>query len=433
MADEIKITASAVAQTGQTSNEETWEYQKKYDSGNCLTVNAVIKNKNITGAPVITVQENPFKSGKQIQNISKAFCKDAMIYEKIGPTKSQIKQEIVTYEKKLNDLQNGVDDGASYEILGGYNKNKSLKEQIQASIDKFKEQYNSAPEDSDMDEATYQLNTKEDGSYQSNMEAVKSGKVFYLDFVNWDANRDISPGSSFILEDSEDDKDSSATDSFVPPAFLSDDEKFTKEKEVTDKYVQAMGIDYMSLQSVCRRDDGYDYYYTRTVKDFPETYADTYLGTQTISSEGVIVNKLWTAESLHIVSRNGEVVFVEWKNPSKIVSVDNENVQTKSWDEIQKIFLKQADYLLSPEPHNSENGTNSTVFAKVTGMVINRIEFGLTKIIIKNSNTYKLIPTWSFLGYDSNYVQKGVNTGAQICFITINAIDGSIIDRGVMY
>ena len=56
---------------------------------------------------------------------------------------------------------------------------------------------------------------------------------------------------------------------------------------------------------------------------------------------------------------------------------------------------------------------------------------------MKNSrDDYKLIPTWSFMGYEtspSRPEQEGVNTGAEVCFITINAIDGTVIDRGLMY
>ena len=195
-----------------------------------------------------------------------------------------------------------------------------------------------------------------------------------------------------------------------------------------------MGINYMSLQSVCRSENGYDYYYSRTVNGFPETYTKTYLGTQTIDSEGIIVMDLWKPEYLHIQTQNGKAVYVKWNNPSEVVTIDNENVLTKSWEEIQKKFLNQMDYLLSPRgPVGTGDQINSPVFSENTEIVINRIEFGLTKIIMKDTKEYKLIPTWSFMGYDSNYAKKDVNTGAEICFLTINAIDGTIIDRGLMY
>ena len=58
---------------------------------------------------------------------------------------------------------------------------------------------------------------------------------------------------------------------------------------------------------------------------------------------------------------------------------------------------------------------------------------GLTKLLMPNSESYKLIPTWSFLGYDGAVPSQADDAGAAICFVTINALDGSIVDRGNMY
>ena len=68
-----------------------------------------------------------------------------------------------------------------------------------------------------------------------------------------------------------------------------------------------------------------------------------------------------------------------------------------------------------------------------TAIHINRIELGLTKLLMPNSESYKLIPTWSFLGYDEGFSSQATDVGAEICFVTINALDGSIVDRGNMY
>ncbi len=434
----IKQTASPTNKTGQMNDEEKWEYQREYESGHRLTVDAVIMNKNMTGIPVVSVKEKPFEGGEQIKNIVKVFCPDAKVYDRVGVTKSQIEEEIIMYEKQLYRLENGLDDGEQIgiEIAGGYDPNKSLVEQIKATIDKLKEDYNTAPDDSNLKDATYQFTIK-GGSHQSNMNAVTNGHVTSADFVNWSSDDSIYLGSTFLMKDSEylsSGDGIKILDNFVTPISLSEDDAFTKEKETIDHYVREMGINYMSLQSVCRSDIGYDYYYTRTMNGFPETYANTFLGTQTIDSDGVIVTNLWKPEYLHIETQNEKVVSVTWNNPSEVTNIDNENVQVLPWERIQEIFLKQMDYLLSLEPLSNTNETNAIVFPKETEIVVTRIELGLTKILMKdNINDYKLIPTWSFMGYDKNLVQEGVNTNAEICFVTINAIDGTIIDRGLMY
>ena len=149
-----------------------------------------------------------------------------------------------------------------------------------------------------------------------------------------------------------------------------------------------------------------------------------HIGTTSTGTDGsAVFMDLWEPEYLYIEIQDGEVVKAAWKNPSDITHIDNENVQTKSWEEIKDIFIDQMEYLLSPE-------TDS----KKTEVFINRIELGLTKILMKNStDDYKLIPTWSFSGYDQDTNPESEKVGAPICFITINAIDGSVIDRGLMY
>lgn len=434
----IKQTAALDGPTTQTVEEEIWEYQKVYDSGNCLTVNAEILNEKMSGIPVVSLQEKPFSSGEQIKKIVDVFCPEAKVYDVEGVTKSQIQEQIVVYEQQLSQLKNGTNNGdqAGIEIIGGYDPEKSLEEQIRASIEQLKQDYENAPDDSNLPEASFQLESEEDGSLQSNMLAIKNGHSVSCNFVNWSSDDSIYLGSTFLLDgllSESEDSENHLLDSFINPSDINANENFMNEKDICDTYVKDMGIDYMSLQSVCIYSNGYDFYYTRTMNGLPETYANTYLGTQTIDSDGIIVMDLWTSEYLRISIINGKVVSAKWNNPSEVVTVDNENVQTKYWEEIKEIFLKHMDYVLSPEPISNGGGTETTIFSDETEIVINRIEFGLTKVIMENSNKYKLIPTWSFLGYDSNYVQKGVNQGAKVCFVTINAIDGSVIDRGLMY
>jgi hypothetical protein len=90
---------------------------------------------------------------------------------------------------------------------------------------------------------------------------------------------------------------------------------------------------------------------------------------------------------------------------------------------------------MTPEPISK--GNKESVFFQKTEVHINRIELGLTKILIKDSkDDYKLIPTWNFMGYEtyaSDPAQEGINRGAGECIMTINAIDGTVIDRGLMY
>ncbi|MCL2671726.1 MAG: DUF6034 family protein [Clostridiales bacterium] len=140
---------------------------------------------------------------------------------------------------------------------------------------------------------------------------------------------------------------------------------------------------------------------------------------------------LWKREYLCFEVQDGAIVKINWENPSQILGVDNENVQILPWEEIQNLFYTQMDFLLLPEL-----AQEFTLDARLgtKEVHISRVEFGLTKILLKDSRSnYKLIPTWSFMGYTESTVSDGESQGATICFLTLNAIDGSLIDLGLMY
>ena len=167
------------------------------------------------------------------------------------------------------------------------------------------------------------------------------------------------------------------------------------------------------------------YYFVREVNGFPETYVKTYFGTQALGADGYPVMNLWTQEYVEAVVQAGKLVSLKWQNPSEIVQIDNENAKLLPWDTIEQRCKEQLDRMLTPATYSPSG--------EPTAIHINRIELGLTKLLMPNSKSYKLIPTWSFLGYDEAATSRADDAGAAICFVTINALDGSIVDRGNMY
>lgn len=422
------------AEPTQVGSEHSWKYEKEYDSGNRLFVDAVMVHTDAGQLPVLSVAPKMFEDGEQLKKIVEALYPEAKVYEAGFLTKSQIQENIILYEKELHKLQSGLDDKkeATVEIIGGYDPDESLKEQLRASIEQLKIDYQKAPDDSDLKETSFELENKEDGSYQANMRAVTKDATMDIDFVNWET------GSSFYLESSLwTHENSGIYDRFVTPESLEEDAGFTEAKERAEKYVRDMGLEYMSLNSVSRGEGCYSFYFARTHSSLQETYVYQHSGTTVTGVDGAPVIYLWKPEYLYLEIQNDEAVKVRWENPSEVIRIDNESVATKPWEEIQEIFKKQMDYLMSPSPSGNADPSNSTFFFEKTDVYINRVELGLTKVLMKDSkDDYKLIPTWSFLGYensDSRPVQEGVNIGGEVCYLTINAIDGTVIDRGLMY
>jgi hypothetical protein len=421
----IKQTAPSTDQTvGENDTEERWEYQKAYDSGNRLNVDAVIINKNKADIPVISVCEKPFEGGQQLKSIVDVFCPGAKVLENVGFTKQHLDQEILEVKELIFRVENDMPLYQGTTEIIPDNQKENFLQQLNDAIEYYEQELETAPDISEVDEASFEF--REEGySFQSNMQAVIDDRVVYFDFVNWD-----KPGSDFYLRDAKYESDEQIA-SFKSPSSLSDDDTFLKEKETIDAILREMGIDYMALDSVSKNKHGYCFYYTREANDFQETYAKTYLGE--VQTEGEVAMDLFESEHFEIETRDGQVVKANWHNPTEVIKEDNSNVRVLPWEQIQEIYKKQMDYMLSPDSE-SAGESDGMIFLKDTEIHINKIELGLTKVLMKDSGgDYKLIPAWSFMGYDTHYVQEGPEHGSDICFLTINAIDGTVIDRGLMY
>ncbi len=428
-----KTAGPTEAPAKQTENAEPkWAYEKEYDSGNRLFVDAVMHNTNADKLPVLSVVPKMFENGEQLRKITSIFCPDSdtKIYDQGDTaTKQQLEQAIMDVRNEIFNVENNLPPYPGADPVPEEKKAHYIQE-LNDAIVYYEQQMSTAVEESDLKEASYEL-VDRGSSFQSNMNAKTNDAMIYISFINWDMG-----GSDFLLKSTLFDEQNVGTYAeYVMPVSLEDDTEFVKASAKAEQYVAEMGIDYMSVSSVCKGEGSYSFYYTRNYKGLQETYVKGFIGTTITAVDFGPEIFLWEPEYLYIEIQNGSVVVFEWHNRAEITNVDNENVQTKSWEEIQEIFKTQMDYLMTPEPMSK--GNNETVFFEETEVHINRIELGLTKILMKDSkDDYKLIPTWNFMGYEtyaSDPAQESINRGAGKCFITINAIDGTIIDRGLMY
>lgn len=436
--ENIQKTAAPTEAATKEAEEtkEKWTYEKDYDSGNRLIVDAVMIHADADKLPVLSIAPKMFEGGDQLKKITDIFCPDATVYDQGDQlTKSQLERSIMDVKEEIFRVENNMipyegakgpipeDDKGSY--LNG----------LQDLIQYYEEQLKTAPDDSELKQAGYQLVDVGDGSQQSNMLATVNDASLSIGFVNWPPDR---IGSGFYFQSSKFEYlNTNTSDKFVMPDALEGDAEYIKSKERIDQCIIDMGIDYTSLSAVCKGEDSYSFYYTRDFNGLQETYINQHTGTTITGVDFGPMIYLWKPEYLWFEVQNDQIVKVTWNNPSEIINVDNENVQTKPWEEIQEIFKKQMDYLMSPTPIKSDDPSTATFFIEKTDVHINRVELGLTKLLMKDSqDDYKLIPTWSFLGYQtsaSRPAQEGVNVGGEVCYLTINAIDGTVIDRGLLY
>ena len=129
-------------------------------------------------------------------------------------------------------------------------------------------------------------------------------------------------------------------------------------------------------------------------------------------------------ELLRVIIDDYKIVEWMWVNPSMITSVISDNAPLMPFEQIKDIFRQQV-----------KNRYSYLLIRRTETFNIDRIELGLMKIAEKdNMGSCLVIPVWDFIGtqeiYDSGYTEGG---DADYSFLTINAIDGSVIDISIGY
>lgn len=144
------------------------------------------------------------------------------------------------------------------------------------------------------------------------------------------------------------------------------------------------------------------------------------------SEEGWVGNEYmkysWPPEVVEIRVTDDGIVGVDYNAPLEIMETVVENTGLKSFDEIRTIFEKMIVVT------NAEDDTMEESFG--TQIKVNQVILGYARISEVNSyQTGLLVPAWDFIG--TKIDSYGSQTTGSL--LTINAIDGSVIDRSVGY
>ena len=129
-------------------------------------------------------------------------------------------------------------------------------------------------------------------------------------------------------------------------------------------------------------------------------------------------------ETITAVVQENSVTKLLWQYPCEIVTMDNANVSLLSFDKVMQTFQKQIFMNVYLDKGYPET------------MHITDIRFSYMRMRKQNSEDFYLLPVWDFLGYCTD--EEGDDPLSRSwyenqSFLTINAIDGSIIDRNVGY
>ncbi len=170
-----------------------------------------------------------------------------------------------------------------------------------------------------------------------------------------------------------------------------------------------------------------------------ETVAVTfvpYAGSAENASQEDRYAPFWDQEVVSLIVFPEGVAFMIWNCPSRLVSAENKNAQLLSFVDIQEQAL--ASLKVSQRPNDSAVGRR---------LIITKIRLGYC-VVRRAEGGYSAIPVWDFFGYwydryasqsdtqwllDENMEHKWYVYEDSACLLTLNAIDGSVIDRSRGY
>ena len=426
---------SAGGGTGQSLAEQygipgTYTYEAQGADGKLnIHVDAVVTVPKGNAMPIYRVKAGEF-SQETVDVFFQELCGDTEMWVYSGQrTKQQINDQIDNIHNRITQIQ---DDPNSADEVARANE----------ALEILDEMLKSAPDNIVEDRSYGQLGelTKESGESFPGLEAYEryeggshgSGRTFlvknddfpvlwYNDYRNPAAGINFGFSASLpITEDGDVDMD------VLSEIGLKPSEAKQMVQHLLDRTGSNMMVDSIYLQDDEQKGyvDGivrpaerhaYHIYCVRTVDGLP--CASIAGGSWPVS--GDLTGKDWSYEGLDMIINGDGILTMMWRSPLEVTGKVNENATLKPFPEIQEVFEKMMSVNYEPEAE------------LYSGMdfEINRVTLSLQRVSEEDSgDTGLLIPAWNFYGKltvgssEEQFEKLGES------FMSINAIDGTVID-----
>ncbi|MDD3338870.1 MAG: DUF6034 family protein [Lachnospiraceae bacterium] len=456
---------AANAESGTAAEKESSLYQtlgaethytssSGNDTGLKIQVDADVKLPDVSAIPTYEVSARPFDQ-EWIDKVTETFLPGGKAYdaeEYFQLTKAECKE-------RLDMLKEALAAGNMDPYNYGKDEDGNYLYDINEEIASMENQYNEAPKEKTYTEITPMLSDEntfmgmvempDQSVYKYNMKEYE-GMEIHIQRVSDETERSVSPDYSWIdyemmvgFEEEEGALQPPSEEEVRDMAGIS----FDEAKKVADEKVQALGIEGMEVgcsDYAVRRVDvsaeqdggtmkvtnaGYHFIYERIVQGVP-IISTMEIGGALQNMEDD-VTKPWIYETLDIIV-NGE--GLQEVNITSIYDIGDKTADSTtlmSFPEIMKIF----DNMMQVSHAEAMDGMLEDIFS------IDRITLGYMRIYQPDSGDQKgtLIPVWDFFGGESTRVEyegremKSNTYAKNNSYMTINAVDGTVIDRGLGY
>ena len=429
-----------------------------------ILTDAVVEIPDAEKVPTIAVSQRPFEQ-ELIDRITDTFFQGAVIYDSYGfyqMTKSD-------WQERLEELKGYAAQGNLDPYNFGTDENGNYVYDLNGAIEAVEQNIVNAPDERTYTEVHPQFGLPydygngetgtndddfagivfmEDGthySYQLNRygsfpmevkirkipDMEKSGERSWF----WSSWSDMNTGDRDLPTEEEVKSDAGIS--------LEDAKKIADEKiqqiglenmevsgwdYVLQYYESNQNMDEVGYNRQRQTNTGYILHYTRKASGIPVTYTVDYGGSlEDMDSE----METWSYERLDIVVSKDGIEEVELLNLYDVGETRIANVELMPFSEIISIYEKMMQ-IQNADILNYENFRT---------YYVDRIVFGYGRIYepATDSKSGLLVPVWNFFGSTEGSVDDGGTTYEhRNCtkyqsYLTINAVDGSVIDLGLGY
>jgi len=420
--------AAPVVENGDriTGAPESYQAELKNTQGNLLIhVDAKVEVPNVQAMSVKRIFPRTF-TAKDVETLYNAFCSDAV---SIGPDPAFTKAfQLRSYQGYLDMQKANVYPDMQYDSMDEFNAAiVTMMEGLDAFPDAFTPAEPVFSFDSRGIASCYVARGSEIASQLIVQQADGlSTASYYRDVLE----RNVVDG----LRADAAENDALTRDPRYAAPTMSLDAALTAARDAVD----AMGLQEYGLaaeRKTCLWDatspipadtlnGAYEFIFTPTIDGCPVTFANGEANTQ--NPEASRYDKAWFFEKVRVyIDDDGLNSFV-WDAPFERMETITENASLLPYAQIQSIFERMMPIVFSHY--------NAADLAATCSVSINRITLGYMRIKEQNADGSGLIvPVWDFFG---SYFRSDDPAGTSLrgsdgfeSVLTINAINGSIIDR----
>ena len=156
------------------------------------------------------------------------------------------------------------------------------------------------------------------------------------------------------------------------------------------------------------------------------------------------VNPFYKKENIEVKIADKQIISFKWENPSETSVEINDNAALMEFNEIAGIIKTQLPIICNVNQYDDiyVSGDNAVYGREsITGIdfSISEIKLRMVRIAVKNKRgTYNMVPAWICTGSETITLKKSKDemvstTNEDVDFLTVNAIDGTIIDIKLGY